>query len=292
MTMDCCSEENNTFLFISLISLGTLIVSGGLSYINFQKIPFTKIFWNIISHSFNELSPITIEMIQVILYIIFSILLFFALFSFILIIIYRNDSELREGILGKFSKFHFIPILCATSLYIIGITYTEKNLNKDISYIFSLIFSGIGLATLIIVYLKTEMSKYFSRLIIKKGLYSCLIALFVYNLCFTSTLFGIKKATEKHPLEIKKWLKGFYIALSVVIGIFNLIISFFLKDVLISGMNLIIYVGMTIYFFKINKTIRSEINGLAEGIIDIVNGALSIGMICFLAIKYKTDIFK
>ena len=57
---------------------------------------------------------------------------------------FRNDSSLREGILGKYSKFHFIPILCATSLYIIGVTYTPKNMNNDISYIFSLIFSGIN----------------------------------------------------------------------------------------------------------------------------------------------------
>ena len=260
------------FLYISIISLGTLIISGGLSYIDFQKIPNTKIIWNIFSH--NGTTSITIEMIRVILYIIFSILLFFALFSFILIIIFRNDSSLRQGILGKYSKFHFIPILCATSLYIIGVTYTPKNMNNDISYIFSLIFSGIGLLSLIFIYVKTNVSKYFTRLIIKKGLYSCLIALFVYNLCYTSTFFGIRKVSQNHSLKYENWLKGFYIALSVAIGIFNLIISFFLKDLLISGMNFIIYIGMIIYFFKIDQKIRTKINGFAEGIIEIVIGTI------------------
>ena len=282
----------NAFLYVSLISLGTLLVSGGLCYIDFPKIFHTKIFWNIASTDYYGLNLITVEMIQIVLYIIFSILLFFALFSFILIIILRNDSELRDGILGKFSKFHFIPILCGTSLYIIGETYTEKNYNNDTSLILSMIFSGIGLGSLIFVYLKTDISKCFARLIIKKGLYSCLIALFVYNLCFTSTFLGIKKGTQNHPTKYLDWMKGFYIFLSLVIGIFNLIISFFLKDLLISGMNLIIYVGMTIYFFKIKKEIRSEFNGYAEGIIEIVIGALTIAMICFLPIKYKTDIFK
>ena len=283
---------NDAFLYISLISLCTLIISGGLSYFDFPKIPYTKIFWNIMSEDFGRISIMTVEIIHVILYIIFSILLFFALFSFILIIMFRSDNGLREGILGKYSKFHFIPILCATSLYIIGETYTQKNLNNDISLIFSLIFSGIGLASMIFIYVKTKMSKSFARLIIKKGLYSCLIALFVYNLCFTSTFFGIKKAAQNYPSKLEDWLRGFYIALSLVIGIFNLIISFFLKDLLISGMNFIIYVGMIIYFFKIDQRIRTEINGFAEGIIEIVIGTLTIGLICFLSIKYKTNIFK
>ena len=283
---------NDAFLSISLISLFTLIISGGLSYIDFQKIPYTKIFWNIVSHNFGGINIMTIEIMRIILYIIFSILLFFSLFSFIIIIMFRNDNGLREGILGKYSKFHFIPILSATSLYIIGETYTQKNLNNDISLIFSFIFSGIGLASLIFIYVKTKMSKSFARLIIKKGLYSCLIALFVYNLCFTSTLIGIKKAIDNYPQKIKDWRKGFYIALSLVIGIFNLIISFFLKDLLISGMNFIIYVGMIIYFFKIDQKIRTEFNGFAEGIIEIVIGTLTIGLICFLSIKYKTNIFK
>ena len=283
---------NDAFLYISLISLCTLIISGGLSYFDFPKIPYTKIFWNIMTEDFGRISIMTVEIIHVILYIIFSILLFFALFSFILIIMFRSDNGLREGILGKYSKFHFIPITCATSLYIIGETYTQKNLNNDISLIFSLIFSGIGLASMIFIYVKTKMSKSFARLIIKKGLYSCLIALFVYNLCFTSTFFGIKKAAQNYLSKLEDWLRGFYIALSLVIGIFNLIISFFLKDLLISGMNFIIYVGMIIYFFKIDQRIRTEINGFAEGIIEIVIGTLTIGLICFLSIKYKTNIFK
>ena len=109
---------------------------------------------------------------------------------------------------------------------------------------------------------------------------------------FYSTFFGIKKAAQNYLSKLEDWLRGFYIALSLVIGIFNLIISFFLKDLLISGMNIIIYVGMIIYFFKIDQKIRTEFNGFAEGIIEIVIGTLTIGLICFLSIKYKTNIFK
>ena len=288
MTRCCTSGENNPFLYISIASFCTLMVSGALSYVNFPKISYTKIFWNII---LNEAGIVTIDVIREILYIIFSIPLFFVVISFILIIIFRNDSDLREGIFGKFSKFHFIPILCATSLYIIGETYNQDNISKDISYIFSLIFSAIGLGSLIFIYVKTNMSKFITRFIIKKGLYSCLIVLFVYNLCYTITVFGAKKISKTDISKAFDWVKGCFIAFSLIIGIINLVLSFFLKDVVISGMNLIIYIGMTIHFFRISKTQRDRINGVAEGVIDIVIGALTLAMICFLIIKYKKNIF-
>lgn len=282
------AENSKIFLYISCASYVLLIISGILSYFQFQEWPVPGFIWNIFLDVKNSDFPILV--IVEILYILFSILLLFALASFIFIIKNRNDSEF--GIFGIYSKFHFIPILCATSLHIIGKTFNEDNLVKDIPHVFSLIFNAIGLGSLIFVYIKTNIAQFYERLVIKKGLYSCLIALFVYNLCFTSTLIGIKKAIDNYPQKIKDWRKGFYIALSLVIGIFNLIISFFLKDLLISGMNFIIYVGMIIYFFKIDQKIRTEFNGFAEGIIEIVIGTLTIGLICFLSIKYKTNIFK
>ena len=82
-----------------------------------------------------------------------------------------------------------------------------------------------------------------------------------------------------------------FIAFSIIIGIINLGLSFFLKDVVISGMNLLIYLGMTISFFQIDKDIRDEMNGVAEGVIDIVFLVLSTAMIILLIIKYRTIMF-
>ena len=64
-----------------------------------------------------------------------------------------------------------------------------------------------------------------------------------------------------------------------------------MKDVFIAGMNLIIYIGMTIYFFRIDTSRRKQLNGDAEGIVDIIFGIFTIAMICFLSIKYKRIIF-
>ena len=277
--------ESNTFIYISIISFALLIISGILSYVNFQKWD-AKIFWNL----FASVTGVPISVHEVVLYILFSILLLFALISFIFIIIYRNDEGLREGILGKYSKFHFIPILCATSLYIIGMCYGSK-INKDAPFIFSLIFSIIGLGSLIFIYIQTNISEFYAKLGIKKGLYSCLIALFVYNLCFTISFYGLLNTILKNPYNILNWTKGCYLAFSIIIGIINLGLSFFLKDVVISGMNLLIYLGMTISFFQIDKYIRDEMNGVAEGVIDIVFLVLSTAMIILLIIKYRTIMF-
>lgn len=281
-------EGNNIFLYISYGSFGALILSGILGYINFNKFSTTRI-WNIFSPSSEEFFPIGVK--PAFLYIIFSIFLLYALISFILIIKNRNEESLREGILGKFSKFHFIPILCAIALYIIGMCFNDENVLKDAPYILSLIFSIIGLGSLIFVYIQTSMSDFYVRLFIKKGLYSCLISLFFYNLCYTISFYGLLNTIKKNPLNILNWTKGCNLAFSIIIGIINLILSFLLKDVVIPGMNVLIYLGLTISFFKIDKDIRSEMNGVAEGVIDIVYLALSAAMIVLLLIKYRTIMF-
>ena len=276
-------ENFNIIFVLTLISFTLLIVCGILSYVNFAKWP-AKAFWAIFGDASTSNSTISVN--KVVLYIMFSILLFFAFLSFIFIIMYRNDEGLKSGILGKYSKFHFIPILCSISLYIIGFTLGSSNYYKETPYIFSLIFTLIGICSLIFIYIKTNMSKYYARLAIKKGLYSCLIALLVYNLCFNITFLGSTTITSNRS----SWIKGCYIAFSLIIGIINLLLSFFLKDIIISGMNILIYLGLTINFFKINKSTRDNINGVAEGIIDIIIGVLSISMICFLSIRYKNSI--
>ena len=281
-------EGNNIFLYISYGSFGALIISGILGYINFQKLTATRI-WDIFAPSGGEFIPITV--IPAFLYIIFSILLLYALISFILIIKNRNEESLREGILGKFSKFHFIPILCAIALYIIGMCFNDENVLKDAPYIFSLIFSIIGLGSLIFVYIQTSMSDFYVRLFIKKGLYSCLITLFVYNLCFTITIYGLLNTLIKNPTNILNWIKGCNLAFSIIIGIINLVLSFLLKDVVIPGMNLLIYLGMTISFFQLDERDRSQMNGVAEGVIDIIYLALSAAMIALLLVKYRTIMY-
>jgi hypothetical protein len=81
--------------------------------------------------------------------------------------------------------------------------------------------------------------------------------------------------------EIPYFLKDCGIAFSLVIGIINLGIGIFLKNIGIPIMNLIIYLGLTIYFFNIK-----EVNGytgvsFAEGAIDITIIVLSALLIIY-----------
>ena len=55
-------------------------------------------------------------------------------------------------------------------------------------------------------------------------------------------------------------------------------------------MNILIYLGLVIYFFNIDKDERSKLNGGAEGVIDIIIGVLSLATISFMFVKYKNEI--
>ena len=71
-------------------------------------------------------------------------------------------------------------------------------------------------------------------------------------------------------------------------GLVNLALSFAMKDICLAGMNFLIYLGLIIYFFSIDKKVRKEMNGEAEGAIDIIMAILSATLIAFLIFKYKS----
>lgn len=159
------------------------------------------------------------------LYILFSILLLLAIISLVMLIKFRNEESIEEGMFDKYSRFHFIPLLCGAGLYIIGESFSSEGLVKDSNspFVFSIIISVMGLASLIFIYFKTNIESHtYSRLIIKKGFYSCLIVLFVYNLYFTISFYGtFKRTLGDNEAYINKF-KRYSIAISVLTGLINL----------------------------------------------------------------------
>ena len=117
-------KNNKIFLYISISSFALLIITGIISYFQFQEWPTPGFIWNIVLDI--KMSDFPILVIQEIIYILFSILLLFTLITLIIIIKNRNNSAF--GLFGKYSRFHFIPILCATCLHIIGKTFSGVNL--------------------------------------------------------------------------------------------------------------------------------------------------------------------
>ena len=285
-------DSSQIFLLISLISFLFMIVTGVVACFQPHDMEKVIIFWTIMSEKrkyLDSIFPVTMD--SAILFISFIILLLLALTAGVFIIIYRNDNNVKSGLFGSISRFHFIPILCSSCLFIIGESFTSKNDDNDAAYIFSFIFSIIGLCCVIFIYFKTDIpSLSHVRLVIKKGLYPCLMALFVYNICFTFGYYGyIKKLKDilNEYDSLDDWLKGCSVAFCIIIGLINLVLSFVLKDICIAGMNFLIYLGLIIYFFNINKDVRKEMNGEAEGAIEIIIAILTITLIAFLIFKYK-----
>jgi len=67
----------------------------------------------------------------------------------------------------------------------------------------------------------------------------------------------------------------------------NIVLTFILKNIITGITNIIIYIGMIIYFFKISKEERKNYNGLTEGLIDCGILLINLVVLVFLFIKYK-----
>lgn len=238
-----------------------------------------------------------------VIYLLFIITLVFgAIQSFYYIIssMKKKNIIIYFSMMGEISKFHFVPLFCVSGLFIIGISSNyvcdkDKTHNPDLHFINGII-SGIvlslfGLISLLIIYVKTEVKSdsFIKVLLIKKGVYSCLISLMVYTF-FNNILYSwyiIRKYVDKDNFS-NNWLNYYGIIFSGIIGILNLILSFFLKDIALAGMNTLIYFGMTFYFYSIDE-VKSNFTQYIDGIIDIAMILLSICIFGYLITDIKNN---
>ena len=238
-----------------------------------------------------------------VIYLLFIITLVFgAIQSFYYIIssMKKKNIIIYFSMMGEISKFHFVPLFCVSGLFIIGISSNyvcdkDKAHNPDLHFINGII-SGIvlslfGLISLLIIYVKTEVKSdsFIKVLLIKKGVYSCLISLMVYTF-FNNILYSwyiIRKYVDKDNFS-NNWLNYYGIIFSGIIGILNLILSFFLKDIALAGMNTLIYFGMTLYFYSIDE-VKSDFTQYIDGIIDIAMILLSICIFGYLITDIKNN---
>lgn len=211
--------------------------------------------------------------------------------------IFKKDDQVKTGMMGQFSKFHFFPLLCASALFIIGecVDQNRANLNHEKKLVVSgLVFSILGLASMIFIYIMTDLNTQdkWVMLLLKKGTYSCLIVLMWYHFCYD--IYYVRSYDK--PLDPKSgdWLKGCGLAFSIIFGIGSLAFGFIFKDLVVCGMNALIYVGLTVYYFKINKEIRKmkEFNKNGDGVVDIIMIVASIALFVLLLIKYQEECFK
>jgi hypothetical protein len=214
----------------------------------------------------------------------------------------KKDDQVINGMMGQFSKFHFFPLLCASALFIIGECVDQDLENEDHSknmYIAGLIFSIIGLASFIFIYIMTDLNTdWWVLLLLKKGAFSCLIILMWYHFCYI--IYYVHKEDKGDNLSADEqekmldWRKGCGLAFSIIFGVGSLAFSFVFKDLVACVMNLLIYVGLTVGYFKLDKEKRKlkEHNKNGDGIVDIIMLVLSVAVIVLLLIKYRENCMK
>ena len=296
-------NTNKIFLSISILSWLTFLVTSWLSLGLPYNYNFFRIIWLTMSINVEKRKDyyrhvtynyIPIEILYEFHYAVFIFAFSIATIGFLIFMVFRENENIINLMFGKFSRFHFIPLFSISALGIIGETInfyptdSDKKPYNESKYIFNFAFTIIGLVSLILISFTTKIKKpWYAFLFINKGTYSCLISLLVYNLFFSILQYVDFKSDETD----EDWVKGSGIAFSLIIGIINTILSFVLKDIMIAFTNALIYTGMLIYFFKIDKEIRDNYNGNADGIIDIVILAGNLGVIIFLALNWKS-IFK
>ena len=214
----------------------------------------------------------------------------------------KKDDQVINGMMGQFSKFHFFPLLCASALFIIGECVDQDLENEDHSKnmrISGLIFSIIGLASFIFIYIMTDLNTdWWVLLLLKKGAFSCLIILMWYHFCYI--IYYVHEEDKGDNLsndEVEKlwdWRKGCGLAFSIIFGVGSLAFSFVFKDSVACVMNLLIYIGLTVAYFRLPSEFRKlkEFNKNGDGIVDIIMLVLSVAVIVLLLIKYRENCLK
>ena len=256
--------------------------------------------------------PLQIDIPWLQLYIFFISLVGFVFY--LIFTIYKKNQNIIEGMLGNWSKYHFIPLLFIASLYIISQSCRDYDYNgfenglKKLKtlLIFNLIFTIIGFISLIVIYILTKLnSEWYIVMAIKKGVYSTFIILLWYN--FFVTIIHLKKINiylkaykdtskaDEYGNNLKNFFKNAGISFTIIFGLGSLIFSVVFKDLMAAFTNFLLYLGMVISFFNKNKSQRAErkesFNGWADGVLDIIYMALSFACIVFLIFWCKHKIF-
>lgn len=279
----------------TIISILSWLLFLSLSWMSFW-IPKTKggyyktyVFWlNFIYRTNNPivLSPIYIHFVLFYMITVLAIgFSTFAFFAYIYYLFFAKDINVKNGMLGEITKYHCIPLISISILFIIGESLGKDLDFKNIHLFSSLVFTAISLGSLLFITFNTKIESPIYALTINKGAYPCLIALLVYNFFYSFWFYGSYLIKDS-----KNWDYGCKIAFSLLIGISNNGLAFLLKDIILAFVNILMYIGMIANYFKLTKfDIKTDYNGnYIGGIFDLIILIGSIALISFLVIKYKS----
>ena len=191
---------------------------------------------------------------------------------------FNKNQNFISGMLGDMSKYHSIPLLLVSCLFM-----SLTNAGTKGAFVFSLIFSLLSFASLFFIYLKLDFQgEWYEIITIKKGAFSCLIAITWYTFFFSFASLGVNKDLST------SFIKGTGIAFSLLVGIGNLGFCFFFKDLMVGIINVVLYIEMAKFFY----TNRGKLDVKADGVIDIIMVILSLGLIFYLYFKERESLYR
>ena len=238
-----------------------------------------------------------LQMYYIMNYIIFNII--FTIISigcivFFITTLYMKEQGVINGIMGKITQFHFFPLLCYFGMTILGELDNEAGHIEDFykSDKAGIALSIVGLISMILIYIFTEIkSENWWAKFFLKGTFSCLIILFWYNFCYD--IYYLRLAVKKEEIN-NDWLKGCGISFSIIFGLCVIAFASAFKDILLSFLNTLIYIGMSIYYFNYTEKERStkQFNKNEDGIMDIMIMAFSIVLFFYLMVEKIMEKFK
>ena len=248
--------------------------------------------WNIAINPAYKMNPgdlndvgsyIPLQMSELMIYIVFNFvfaMVFIGCVVYIIKTFIKREIHAIDGLFEKFSQFHFFPLLCAFAMSLLG-ELNDGGYKKWKSIACAgLAISVVGLASLIFIYIIIKSDKFDSqgKFFIKYGAFSCLIILFWYNFCYD--IFQVRSLTKEYE---QKWAKGCSLAFSIIFGVGSLSFSFIFKDIMVSFVNILIYIGLSKYYFELEKdTSGKDYNKNGDGAVDIVILVCSIVLFFFL----------
>ena len=219
--------------------------------------------WNIAIYPAYKMNPggyIPLQMSELMIYIVFNFvfaMVFIGCVVYIIKTFIKREIHAIDGLFEKFSQFHFFPLLCAFAMSLLGELNDGDKKMKSIACA-GLAISVVGLASLIFIYIIIKSDKFDSqgKFFIKYGAFSCLIILFWYNFCYD--IFQVRMLTKEYE---QKWAKGCSLAFSIIFGVGSLSFSFIFKDIMVSFVNILIYIGLSKFYFELGESMNLDTSG-------------------------------
>ena len=229
--------------------------------------------WNVSISSSTKENYLPLQMDYLFGYIVFNFAIFIILIGcvvYFLKTLIKPEDKVKDGMMGNISQFHFIPLLFAFTMSLLGELSDSTNQKKSKNLLYTgLVFSFLGLIFMIFIYINTncESVDRYTKYFLKNGTFSCLIVLFWYNFCYD--IYAVRLA-DKPEKDNSKWLKGCSLAFSIVFGGGIIVFSFIFKDIMMSFMNILIYFGLSKNYFDSGDSYSKDKNKSADGAFDCI----------------------